>query len=139
MGRLGAGGQQAVRLVLDTHALIWFAEGNERLSAPARAAIEDPANTVFASAVSALETSTKYRLGKLPGAQLLAHEFSAVIAQCGFEGLPISVEAARLSGSFRHPLRDPFDRLLIAQALSEDLTLISNELVFEDFGVKRLW
>ena len=128
-----------MRLLLDTHALIWWEEGNDKLGAAAKLAIADEANEVFVSAVSAMEISTKFRLGKLPSAGRLAQDFEAIIADQGFEPLSISVRHARLAGSLQLAHRDPFDRLLIAQALAEDLPMATNETLFDGFGVTRVW
>lgn len=128
-----------MRLLLDTHALIWWLAGDEALSLRARAAIADEANTVAVSAASAMEVATKHRIGKLPDAALLAQDFEAIIAGQGFDELAISVRHARLAGEMNIAHKDPFDRLLIAQAQAEDMTLVSNEALFDGFAVKRIW
>ena len=128
-----------LRLLLDTHALIWWLAGDEALSLRAREAIADHANAVAVSAASAMEITTKFRLGKLPDAALLARDFEAVVAGQGFDELAISVRHARLAGEMNIAHKDPFDRLLIAQALAEDMVLVSNEALFDGFAVKRLW
>jgi PIN domain nuclease of toxin-antitoxin system len=128
-----------LRLLLDTHALIWWLAGDDRLPPAAREAIADDANDVFVSAVSAMEVTTKHRLGKLPDADMLAQDFTAIVADQGFTELPISLAHAAQAGAMTGAHRDPFDRLLIAQALREDLLLVSNEILFEAFGVRRLW
>jgi PIN domain nuclease of toxin-antitoxin system len=128
-----------VNLLLDTHALIWWLAGDEALSRRARLAIGDEANSVAISAASAMEVATKFRIGKLPDAALLAQDFEAIIADQGFVELPITVRHARLAGEMNIAHKDPFDRLLIAQALAEDKTLVSNETPFDGFAVKRLW
>ena len=128
-----------MRLLLDTHALIWWLAGDEKLSLRARDAIADEANAVAVSAASAMEVTTKHRIGKLPDAALLAQDFEAIVADQGFSELSISVRHARLAGEMRLAHKDPFDRLLIAQALVEDMVLISNETRFDDSAVKRLW
>ena len=128
-----------MNVLLDTHALIWFVAGSEHLPTAVRGVIEDARNDVYVSAVSAMEITTKYRLGKLPSAAPLAVDFERVIAERGFLPLPITVGHAERAGSMDIPHKDPFDRLLIAQAMIEDLTLISNEAVFSGFGVGRLW
>jgi PIN domain nuclease of toxin-antitoxin system len=86
-----------------------------------------------------MEVATNYRIGKLPDAALLAQNFEAVIAGQGFDELAISVRHARLAGEMNIAHKDPFDRLLIAQALVEDMVLVSNEGLFDEFAVKRLW
>jgi PIN domain nuclease of toxin-antitoxin system len=128
-----------LRLLLDTHALIWWLAGDQALSGHARAAIADEVNSIAVSAASAMEVATKFRIGKLPDAALLAQDFQAIIADQGFAELAISVHHARLAGEMNIAHKDPFDRLLIAQAQSEDMVLISNEALFDGFAVKRLW
>jgi len=128
-----------LRLLLDTHALIWWLAGDEALSRRAREAIADEDNIVMVSSASAMEVATKFRIGKLPDAALLAQEFEALIADQGFAELAITVHHARLAGEMNIPHKDPFDRLLIAQAQAEDMTLVSKEALFDAFAVKRLW
>jgi PIN domain nuclease of toxin-antitoxin system len=125
--------------LLDTHALIWWLAGDETLSRPAREAIGDEANSVAVSAASAMEVATKFRIGKLPDAALLAQDFEAIIADQGFAELAITVRHARAAGELNIAHKDPFDRLLIAQAQAEDMVLISNEALFDGFAVKRIW
>ena len=128
-----------MRLLLDTHALIWFLEGSKSLGREASRAIEDQSNDVLVSAVSAIEVTNKFRTGKLDQAELLARDFEATILAYGFAPLSITVAHASLAGSLDIPHRDPFDRLLIAQARIEQLALVSNEKAFDAFGVTRLW
>ena len=128
-----------MRLLLDTHALIWWLAGDSALSMPARLAIADEANAVLVSAASAMEVATKFRIGKLPGAALLANDFERIVAGQGFIEWPLTVQHARLAGAMAIPHKDPFDRLLIAQAQADDLVLVSNEALFDAFAVKRLW
>lgn len=128
-----------MRLLLDTHALIWWLAGDEALSGHAREAIGDEANSIAVSAASAMEVATKFRIGKLPDAALLAQDFEAIIADQGFAELPISIQHASRAGGMNIAHKDPFDRLLIAQAQAEDMVLVSNEALFDGFAVKRLW
>src|SRR4051794_22100199 len=109
------------RLLLDTHALIWWIGGDPRVSTPVRAAIEEADNAKFVSAASAWEIATKHRLGKLPGAGPLAVDFERVTAAQGFVPLDISVAHALDAGNLPGIHRDPFDRILIAQARTERL------------------
>jgi PIN domain nuclease of toxin-antitoxin system len=97
------------------------------------------ANEVFVSAASAWEIATKYRLGKLPDASLLAGKIPAILDQLGFQALPISVEHAERAGALPGEHRDPFDRMLIAQSQAENLPLVSNEKRFDAFGIRRIW
>jgi PIN domain nuclease of toxin-antitoxin system len=126
-------------LLLDTHALLWWLDGDERLSPGARAAIADTANTVLVSAASAWEITTKHRLGKLPGAADVARDVAACVLGQGFEELSITLRDAERAGRLPGPHRDPFDRMLLAQALRADLELVSNETAFDGYGVRRLW
>lgn len=128
-----------LRLLLDTHALIWWLAGDAALSRPAREAIGDEANSVAVSAASAMEIAIKFRIGRLPDAALLAQDFEAIIADQGFAELSISVQHARLAGEMKIAHKDPFDRLLVAQSQAEDMALVSNEALFDSFAVKRLW
>ena len=128
-----------MRLLLDTHALVWWLEGSPRLSVSARRAIADPSNEKLVSAASAWEITTKHRLGKLPGADEFAGEIPWAIADEGFEELPLTVDDAARAGALPGPLNDPFDRMLIAQALSRNLVLVSTDSLFDGYGVRRLW
>jgi PIN domain nuclease of toxin-antitoxin system len=128
-----------MKLLLDTHALIWWLAGDSSLAPRARAAIGDTENQILVSAASAMEICTKYRLGKLPDAGPLATELPAYLAAQGFIELPISLAHAALAGSLTIQHKDPFDRFLIAQSLIEGLPLVSNEAPFDHFGVTRLW
>ena len=128
-----------MRLLLDTHALIWWLEGSPRLSVGARRAIADSLNEKLVSAASAWEITTKHRLGKLPGADEFASEIPWAIADEGFAELPITVDEAARAGALPGPLGDPFDRMLIAQALARNLTVVSADTVFDGYGVRRLW
>jgi PIN domain nuclease of toxin-antitoxin system len=128
-----------LNLLLDTHALIWWLAGDAALSLHARDAIADEANTIHVSAASAMEVATKFRIGKLAQAALLAQDFAAIIAAQGFVELPITVRHAKLAGEMNIPHKDPFDRLLMAQSQVEGMVLVSNEALFDGFAVRRLW
>lgn len=128
-----------MRVLLDTHALLWWVADSGRLSETARDLIRNEANDVVVSAVSAWEIATKHRLGKLPEADGLAGNVRRTIAGQGFSELPITVADAERSGQLPGPHRDPFDRMLIAQALRYDLAIVSNEDRFDRYGVRRLW
>ena len=128
-----------MRILLDTHAFIWWLAGSRRLVGTARRAITTEENDIFISAASAWEIATKHRLGKLPEAGALARDVRGAIVGQGFEELPISVADAAWAGRLGGPHRDPFDRMLIAQTLLHDLVLLSNEEAFDRYGVNRLW
>lgn len=126
-------------LLLDTHALLWWLAGDAALSPPARAAIEDTANSVFVSAASAWEIATKFRIGRLPGAAAIVPDLEHVLAAQGFVRLSISFAHGQAAGALPGPHRDPFDRMLIAQAMIDDMALVSKERHFDAYGVRRLW
>jgi PIN domain nuclease of toxin-antitoxin system len=128
-----------MRVLLDTHALLWAAFRKDLLSARARKLIEAPANEILVSAASAWEIATKYRLGKLPLAQVLVEDFVPRVAAAGYILLPISVEHALRAGRLPADHKDPFDRMLAAQAIDEDLPLLSNDERLDVFGVRREW
>lgn len=128
-----------MRLLLDTHAFIWWFEGSGALPAAARSAISDESNDVFVSAASAWEIATKHRLGRLRGVDELALNIPRYIASQRFERLSVTVEDAVRAGSLPGPHRDPFDRMLIAQAVGHELVVVSNEASFDTYGVTRLW
>jgi PIN domain nuclease of toxin-antitoxin system len=132
-------GSRVLRLLLDTHAFLWWLAGDEALSGKSREAIESQADAIFFSAASAWEISTKHRLGKLSGASAIVDDITEAMESQGFVGLPVSVRHGQAAGALPGPHRDPFDRMLIAQALIEDLVLVSNERVFDAYGVRRLW
>ena len=125
--------------LLDTHALIWWMSSSPQLAAPAKAAIENGGGSVFASAVSAYEIALKHTAGKLDIAANLLLAYEADLSAVGLRELPITSQHALAAGQLDLLHRDPFDRLLIAQAKLEGLTLISNERLFDRFGVARLW
>jgi PIN domain nuclease of toxin-antitoxin system len=127
------------RLLLDTGAFLWWLAGDKRLSARARDAIGEEVDPVFVSAASIWEISTKHRLGKLPGASPIVNDLVGVIEGQGFVGLPITILHGQAAGALPGPHHDPFDRMLIAQAMLDDLVLVSNEQAFAAYGVGRLW
>ena len=128
-----------MRLLLDTHAFLWWLAGDESLSVTARAAIADENNDVFVSAISVWEIATRHRLGKLPGVAAIVADLDAAIATQAFIGLPVSIRHGQVGGALPGPHRDPFDRMLIAQATVDHLMLVSNEQIFDAYGVGRLW
>jgi len=128
-----------VRLLLDTHALLWWLAGDEALSKAAREAISDPDNDVFVSAASAWEIATKYRLGKLPGAAVMAADIAGAVASQDFSELLINIRDGQIAGGLPAIHKDPFDRMLIAQAVTADMVIVSNEAMFDAYAVARLW
>jgi len=127
-----------VRLLLDTHALLWWATLNAGLTAKARKAIANEKSEIYVSAASAWEIAIKVRLGKLEWPASAGTVNAYVLGQ-GFRPLPISLAHAESAGQLAISHRDPFDRILIAQAQAEDLWLVSNEDLFDGAGIRRLW
>lgn len=128
-----------MRLLLDTHAFVWWTAESRRLSVTAYGLIADETNTVIVSAASAWEIATKHRIGKLSEADVLALDVAGAIASQGFEELAITVDDAERAGRLPGPHRDPFDRLLAAQALARNLVVVSVDRVFDRYGVSRMW
>ena len=127
------------RLLLDTHALLWWIADPAQLSAKAHTAIGNPDNKVFVSAASAWELASKVRLGKLEIASQLLADLPEVLASQGFELLPIQFSHGLRAGGYEQAHRDPFDRLLAAQAELEHLTLVSLDPALQDFPCQLLW
>lgn len=123
-----------MKLLLDTHVLIWLLAGDTRVSAEVRSAITSAENLVFVSAASIWEISIKQGLGKLdvPG------DVNVQVAACRFESLPISSEHAWWAGALPPHHADPFDRMLIAQALHERLTIVTHDAKFTAYDVRVL-
>jgi len=128
-----------MRLLLDTHTLLWAFNGSSSLSTRARRILEDGANEILVSAVSAWEIATKVRLGKVATGEDLISDFSFYLAQLGVDPLPISIEHALRAGRLPGEHRDAFDRMLIAQAQAEDIPILSNDRIFDEYHVQRVW
>lgn len=128
-----------MRLLLDSHALLWWLIDDPRLPPAPRRVLADGGNETFVSAASAWEICTKHRIGKLPEAASIAANFEESISAQSFRPLSVTMRHAELAGTLEGAHKDPFDRMLIAQALLEKLTLLSNETRFDAFGVSRLW
>lgn len=122
-----------MRLLLDTHALLWWL-ADAGLTDQAREAIADPANLVMVSAASAWEISIKKALGKLAAPDDLEQQVDAG----GFNALPISIAHATAAGRLPRHHDDPFDRMLIAQAFAEGLTIVTHDKRFADYDVATL-
>jgi len=128
-----------LHLLLDTHALIWWMTNSPLLPDTVHRLMLDKRNTIVVSAASAWEMATKVRLGRLPAASDITRNFQEYLSQSGFESLPVSAEHGIRAGLLPGPQRDPFDRMLIAQAQAENLTIVSNELAFDSYGIRRAW
>jgi len=128
-----------MRLLIDTHALLWWFLDDPALPASARKHFARAANTILVSAASAWEIAIKFRTGKLPGVSDLLADFPGYLGRERFDVLPISAEYAVRAGMLPGPHRDPFDRMLIAQAHAENVPILSNDSAFDAYGVRRLW
>jgi PIN domain nuclease of toxin-antitoxin system len=128
-----------VRLLLDTHALLWWWTDDPQLSAVARAAIAEERNIVMVSAASVWEIATKHRLGKLAIGAVALKQLHALVEGDGFQHLPITWQHSLLAGSFAQTHRDPFDRMLAAQSELEQARLVSCDAAFGAFGSQLLW
>jgi PIN domain nuclease of toxin-antitoxin system len=125
----------AATLLLDTHALLWWMTGDRRLPRPARERIADADQLAVASAVSAWEIAIKQAMGKLSAPR----DLLAAVEASGLAWIPINEREAYDAGGLPQHHRDPFDRLLIAQALSRSATLVSGDPIFDRYGARRLW
>ena len=128
-----------MRLLLDTHTILWAMLNDPKLSTPARLLIEDSSNEIFVSVICIWEIATKVRIGKMPEPGDLLRDPHQALERLGYRDLPLSLSHARLGGSLVHPHKDPFDRMLAAQAILDGLTLVSIDSVFDDLPVPRLW
>jgi PIN domain nuclease of toxin-antitoxin system len=126
-------------LLLDTHTFLWWLDGDPNLTARAQAAISADPTKVYVSSATAWEISTKARIGKLPDALDVAADIAGCIAREGFQALSVTVEHGQRAGALPGPIKDPFDRMLIAQAMLDGLHLVSIERSFDAYGVLRLW
>lgn len=128
-----------MRVLLDTHVLIWALTAPRRLSKVAHRTISARSNDLFVSAVSGWEVATKHRLGKLPLGDAIVEGYEAHLLRLGAEELPITSRHALTAGTFPTEHRDPFDRLIAAQAIHEGLTLLSSDEAFEAFPLRVVW
>ena len=128
-----------MKVLLDTHALLWWVLANPRLSGVVATVLGDTDTTIFVSAVSGHEIATKYRLRKLPVPARLAEELGQLVIASGWQELPLSIAHGQLAGRMPGAHKDPFDRMLAAQALIEDLAVVTNDPAFAAFGVKVVW
>ncbi|MGQ0594102.1 MAG: type II toxin-antitoxin system VapC family toxin [Gammaproteobacteria bacterium] len=128
-----------MNLLLDTHVLIWWLGDLPMLSAGARDVVTDRENEAFVSSASAFEISTKYRLGKLPVAPAFVDGLAEHLRREGFRPLAISLPHALAAGRLPGPHKDPFDRILIAQARLEGFTVVTSDPIFQRYRVPVVW
>lgn len=128
-----------MKLLLDTHAYIWWALDERRLSLKARRTVTARVAQVYFSSVSAYEMAYKHREGRLPGVAPLLRRLEDDLLERGFSHLPVSLEHGRRAGELADEHGDPFDRILAAQAIVEDMAIVSNDEKLSALGAKRLW
>lgn len=128
-----------MKVLLDTHALIWWFEDDAQLSRRARAAIASAKSRGFVSTATAWECAIKVQSGKLPQAAALIASFRPLLERAGFAVLDMSPEHIRAAGALPHFHGDPFDRALAAQALREGMAIVSRDKALDPHGVRRVW
>ena len=129
-----------VAYLLDTHTFLWAVQEDWKLSENARKVIEDVDSLLFVSAISAYEITNKYRIGKLPGYAYVVENYLDILHRFGADEMPVCTRHANYAGNFEWAHRDPFDRILAAQAFLDNLILISNDSAFHSLSrVTVLW
>jgi PIN domain nuclease of toxin-antitoxin system len=128
-----------MKLLVDIHTLFWVTMDTAKLSTAAKQAWNDEANDVYVSVASAWEIAIEVGLGKWADARDLLNEFETYVELSGFDLLPISIEHARTAGLLNLTHRDPFDRLLVAQAMTEQMALVSSDTKIVGMGADIIW
>jgi|SRR6185369_4623662 PIN domain nuclease of toxin-antitoxin system len=128
-----------MRLLIDSHALIWYVDQHQQLSPASHAAISDPSNDLLLSAGSIWEIAIKIGLGKLVLTQPFSLWMSQALDDLGITVLPITVENADAQASLPKHHNDPFDRLIVAQALIEKVSIVSADARMDAYGITRIW
>ena len=125
-----------MKLLIDSHALLWRLTDHPRLSNAADAAISDPENEAYVSAVVGYELAYMQRLGRLPQ---LPEGLTRRLRRDGVDIMPITLDHALAAAALRGPHRDPWDRIMMAQALAEGCQVVTIDPVFSDYGVPVIW
>ncbi|MDR2381917.1 MAG: type II toxin-antitoxin system VapC family toxin [Bifidobacteriaceae bacterium] len=129
-----------MKLLADTHALLWAIQTPERLGPAAIAVIKDSSNTVMVSSATTWELGIKAKTGKLPEALPLLADYTGALRRLGATTTPITDQDALLAASLPWAHQDPFDRMLAAQALTRNLVLVSRDAAFDRVpGLRRIW
>lgn len=128
-----------ITVLLDTHVFLWAVLEPQKLSGCSRELLEDPDNSLLVSVVSAWEISIKFRLGRLNGAKSIIRHYSHALSGLGATSLPITDAHALRAGSWAMDHKDPFDRMLAAQAHLESVPIVSADVILEEFGSTRIW
>jgi PIN domain nuclease of toxin-antitoxin system len=132
-------GRWRLSLLLDTHALFWWVTKSSNLTEKANTAIADSTRQCFVSAATVYEMSNKVRLGKFEAANEIVDRLDEILADNNFTPLAISLEHAAVAGKLESPHRDPFDRILAAQAIVEGLKIVSADPAMKLLGVEVVW
>lgn len=125
--------------LIDTHVLLWWLFNDGRLSYKAREIIKSRDNTIYLSTASAWEISTKHRLGKLPEAGDLVKNLPTLLVRAQIQPMEISLQDSLLAGSFEYDHRDPFDRMIMAQATLRELPVVTNDPAFGKYADNVIW
>ena len=125
--------------LLDTNVLLWAVLAPHFLTVAASEVVRNRENTILISAACAWEIAAKVRLGQLPGAEVFEREFLGDVKAAGYTLAPIRVEDALRAGRLVGEHRDPFDRMIAAQALAMDIPVVSSDAKLDSFGVRRIW
>jgi PIN domain nuclease of toxin-antitoxin system len=128
-----------VKVLFDSHALVWYLTGNKRLSPKARDIADDLESEVFVSAVCAWEIAAKVNRGRWPEAAQIANSLQEITLAQAFTALPITIEHARVAGFLPALHRDPFDRMLAAQSQVEGMPLVTADPAFRAFATLVIW
>lgn len=128
-----------MKYLLDTNALLWWLTDSEKLSKKARQVVSKPDHALYVSAATGWELATKVRIGKLEEARPLLQDLATRLAREYIDVLAIDMPAALLAGSMVHAHRDPFDRMIAAQATTEKMTVVSSDEVFDALVGRRVW
>jgi PIN domain nuclease of toxin-antitoxin system len=128
-----------VTYLIDTHVLLWWLFGDKRLSRRAHGLVRDPDNKIIVSSATAWEIAIKHQSGRLASVRPLILDYAGWIARAGFAELPISSGHAIRAGSWEVEHRDPFDRMIAAQAKLEGVKLVTRDPALEDFGIETIW
>ncbi len=128
-----------MKMLLDTHVLIWALVGSPRLSLRVRSILEDRRSELAVSAVTIMEIFSKHRIGKLPEGDVITNGLDGYLKRLDASVLAVSEAHARLAGSIVSPHRDPFDRMIAAQSILEGIPLLSRDSAFPSLGVQPIW
>ena len=128
-----------MKVLVDTCTLIWATLSPSSLSLEARDTIANEENVILVSAATAWEIATKVRRGKLPGAEKLERDYLEVMEDAGYTMLAIDIESALRAGRLVADQKDPFDRMIAAQALALDIAILSPDPQLDQFGIRRIW